>query len=550
MQYYSGHCTDAEGFVLRSYESLVKHEGNSALFAAIEISIVSTLAGRPVHVHAEGVRGTGKTTIMRAAAGILPMIERITGCEHNCRPWAPHCPDHRNALPARLREIGSEFAQMPFLEISHSARLGTVVGSIDLARVVDPNNPQAALLLGTIPRANRGIIFIDEINRLADTSPELTDVLLDAMGTKPGRVQIEEAGLPVVSLPLETGVWAASNPDEDPGPLEDVRRQLSDRFDLSVEMGRACEPGMIRRILECDDFDAPRRAPEAPATGCWPGRMAAAALLVPRVLFPDEMVELLANIYVDFDIESIRAIEAARTAARCRAALAGRSRASIEDLRAVLGMVLRHRVEVAALANILRYVDAMQEKSVHGRSVGAVMPGCPGAPGSLGRRDSQGAEQTRLGCEGAPDRPDRDPSGDGAGVDMDQASAHGGAGLRAILHRLFDHIRAEQHGDSSGPERGGRPDPQGHGSCPSDSAGDSGEGYAGGVGARVGSFSRRSAGAGAGAGAGARAGAGAGTGTDSGSALESAVTEVCPPSVARPIVQVGPKIVFAEEDLI
>ncbi len=542
MQYYSGHCTDAEGFVLRSYESLVKHEGNSALFAAIEISIVSTLAGRPVHVHAEGVRGTGKTTIMRAAAGILPMIERITGCNHNCRPWAPHCPDHLSAPPARLREIGSEFVQMPFLEISHSARLGTVVGSIDLARVVDPNNPQAALLLGTIPRANRGIIFIDEINRLADTSPELTDVLLDTMGTKPGRVQIEEAGLPVVSLPLETGVWAASNPDEDPGPLEDVRRQLSDRFDLSVEMGRACEPGMIRRILECDDFDVPRRAPEAPTTGSWPGRMAAAALLVPRVLFPDEMVELLANIYVDFDIESIRAIEAARTAARCRAALAGRSRASIEDLRAVLGMVLRHRVEVAALANILRYVDAMQEKSVHGRSVGAVMPGCPGVPGAPGRRDSQGVEQTRLGCDGGPDRVDRDgardrgPSGDG-GVDVDQASAHGGAGLRATLHRLFDHMRAEQHGDSCGPERAGQPDPQGLGGYPSDSAGGHDGGYAGGVGARVGSFGRRSAGAGAEA------------GTDSGRASDSAVTEVCPPSVARPIVQVGPKVVFAEEDL-
>jgi len=445
---------------------------------------------------------------------------------------------------------------MPFLEISHSARLGTVVGSIDLARVVDANNPQAALLLGTIPRANRGIIFIDEINRLADTSPELTDVLLDTMGTKPGRVQIEEAGLPVVSLPLEAGVWAASNPDEDPGPLEDVRRQLSDRFDLSVEMGRACEPGMIRRILECDDFDAPRRAPEVPATGCWPGRMAAAALLVPRVLFPDEMVELLANIYVDFDIESIRAIEAARTAARCRAALAGRSRASIEDLRAVLGMVLRHRVEVATLANILRYVDAMQEKSVHGRSVGAVMPGCPGSPGAPGRADSQGAEQTQLGCDGALDRVDRDDSrdrglsGDGSGADVDNGSSHGGAGLRAILHRLFEHMRAEQHRGSCRPERAGRLDPQGSGGYPGDSAGGPDGGYAGGFGARAGSFSPRNAGTGAGAGARAGAGAGAGAGTKSGRTMESTVTEVCPPSVARPIVQVGPKVVFAEEDLI
>jgi magnesium chelatase subunit I len=529
VQYYSGHCTDAEGFVLRSYESLVKHEGNSALFAAIEISIVSTLAGRPVHVHAEGVRGTGKTTIMRAAAGILPMIERIAGCDHNCRPWAPHCPDHRGASPARLREIGSEFVPMPFLEISHSARLGTVVGSIDLARVVNPSDPQAALLLGTIPRANRGIIFIDEINRLADTSPELTDVLLDTMGTKPGRVQIEEAGLPVVSLPLETGVWAASNPDEDPGPLEDVRRQLSDRFDLSVEMGRACEPGMIRRILEYDDFDAPRTEPAIPTSGCWPGRMAAAALLAPRVLFPDEMVELLATIYVDFDIESIRAMEAARTAARCRAALAGRSRAAIEDLRAVLAMALRHRVEVAALANILRYVDAMQEKSVHGRSVGAIMPGCGGMPG---RDDLQGMESMRQGRDGRPDRMDRDclrdrgPSGDGGGDDMDDGSAHVGTGLRSVLQRLFEHVRSEQHGGSRGRECAGPRGPQGAGDPDANPAGGPDGGYAGGV------------------------GAGAGARMNSGRAPESTVSEVCPSSIARPITQVGPKVVFAEEDLV
>lgn len=526
---------------MRSYESLVKHEGNSALFAAVEISIVSTLAGRPVHVHAEGVRGTGKTTIMRAAAGILPVIERIAGCEHNCRPWAPHCPSHRGAPPARLRDVGTESVPMPFLEISHSARLGTVVGSIDLARVVDRDDPQAALLLGTIPRANRGIIFIDEINRLADTSPELTDVLLDAMGTKPGRVQIEEAGLPVVSLPLETGVWAASNPDEDPGPLEDVRRQLSDRFDLSVEMGRACEPGMVRRILECDDFDVPRAASDSLSAGCWPGRMAAAALLAPRVLFPDEMVELLANIYVDFDIESIRAMEAARTVARCRAALAGRSRVAIEDLRAVLPMVLRHRVEVATLANVLRYVDALQEKSASGRSVGAVMPGCGGAPqGTRPGCDGGGGRDGGGGCDGGGGRDDRDCRRDGelsrdGGSGADGGPAHVGAGLRGVLHRLFERARCQQHAGSLGPERTGDPN--------MNPAGGPDGGYAGGAGAGRGICRQRRAGAGTGT------GTGLGTGANSGRAQESAVSEVCPPSAARPITQMGPKIVFAEEDL-
>ena len=92
-----------------------------------------------------------------------------------------------------------------------------------MAKITDPTNPTAAILPGVVPQAHRGIIFVDEINRLADTSPEITDVLLDVMGTKPGRIQIEEAGIPLVQIPVQVSVWAASNPDEEPGPLEEIR---------------------------------------------------------------------------------------------------------------------------------------------------------------------------------------------------------------------------------------------------------------------------------------------------------------------------------------
>jgi magnesium chelatase subunit I len=222
---------------LRSYDDLVKHEGNALLFAAVEISIVSSLAGRPMHVHAEGVRGTGKTTIFRSAAGILPTIERIAECEQNCRVWTPHCPAHRDLPTSDLSGLASERIRMPFREISHSAKLGTVVGSIDLAQVMDRDKPHAALLPGTIPKSNRGILFVDEVNRLADTSPELTDVLLDVMGTRPGRVQIEEAGLPVVSMPVEISVWAASNPATSCTPR---RLHSPDALDVKVYVD-ACQ---------------------------------------------------------------------------------------------------------------------------------------------------------------------------------------------------------------------------------------------------------------------------------------------------------------------
>lgn len=180
------------------FYKLERYEGNEPLFDLALMSIVSTYVGEPLHVHAEGVRGTGKTTIARAARGILPNITRIKGCIYNCDPAAPHCPRHRKMSPEEIAKLEVEEIPMPFLEISQSAKVGTVAGSIDLAKLTDPLNPEAQLLPGLIPQAHRGIIFIDEINRLADTAPEITDILLDVMGNKPGHIQIEEAGLPVV----------------------------------------------------------------------------------------------------------------------------------------------------------------------------------------------------------------------------------------------------------------------------------------------------------------------------------------------------------------
>jgi magnesium chelatase subunit I len=467
---------------LRSYGSLIRHEGNASLFTAVEISITAAAAGRPVHIHAEGVRGTGKTTIMRAAAGILPPIERIAGCEFNCRPWAPHCPDHKDLPLARIREIGTERIPMPFLEISHSAKLGTVVGSIDLARVTDRDHPSAALLLGSIPRAHRGILFVDEINRLADTSPELTDVLLDVMGTKPGRIQIEESGLRTVVLPVEISVWSASNPDEDPGPLEDVRRQLSDRFDLTVETGRSTEASHIRRILEMEEFEsgtlvgADNCARENAESG-WPARFIQAAGSLARVHYPNDLLELLATLYIDFDIESIRAMESLRTASRCRAALMGRPVVTISDIRAVVPMVLRHRVEVATLANILKYLDGVEDKPAHAKPAAAV-----GQTGLPGGNDGFG------------------PRGDG------ETSAAGGPGLRGVLHKLLERMKSEQ---SDGPTHDGRQ---------------------GGTGGAAGTCVRGNA-------AGFRA------------PSEHSVGEVCPPDPAKAITELGPKVVFGEDEL-
>lgn len=346
---------------MKPYFGLARHDGNQSLFDLVEMSIISTYAGLPFHLHAEGLRGTGKTTIMRAAKDLLPKIQRIKGCIYNCDPEKPHCPVHRDLSRAEIEAIGIEEIPMPFLEISHSAKVGTVAGSIDLAKITDPNNPQAALLPGIIPQAHRGIIFVDEINRLADTSPEITDILLDVMGNKPGRIQIEEAGLPVVEIQVQVSVWAASNPDEEPGPLEEVRRQLSDRFDMVVYMGRPGSVDTVVRMLEGSDH-AKRETYDEKALRSkneeFSRQIVEMAETFKNTELPDFLRNFIARVYIKYNLESIRAIEAVQQGAVLYSILKKHKPIMVSDVIDMLPLALKHRVDGDTLLKIMNGLES------------------------------------------------------------------------------------------------------------------------------------------------------------------------------------------------
>ncbi len=347
------------------FSMLERYEGNEALFQTVMMSIVSSYAGEPLHLHAEGLRGTGKTTIMRAARGILPTITRIKGCIYNCDPLDPHCPKHRDLSASEIEAIGTEDIQMPFLEISHSAKVGTVAGSIDLARLTDISKPEAHLLPGLIPQAHRGIIFIDEINRLADTSPEITDILLDVMGNKPGHLQIEEAGLPAVDIQVRVSVWAASNPDEDPGPLEEIRRQLSDRFDLVCYMGRPDSVDIVANILEENSYSyrvrnvhKKEKRPLKSNEQGYKRDVIKWAENYQCLYMPDFLRSYIARLYLKHNLESIRAIEAIQQAALLHAVLQGREKVLISDVNQVIPMALKHRVDGDTLVRLINEAES------------------------------------------------------------------------------------------------------------------------------------------------------------------------------------------------
>jgi magnesium chelatase subunit I len=349
--------------MLQYYAQLEQYEGNVALFDMIKMSMVSTIAGEPLHIHAEGLRGTGKTTIMRKAQDILPKITRVKGCLYNCDPAQPHCPHHRDLAPQEIAAIGVEHIPMPFIEISHSAKVGTVAGSIDLARLTDCSRPEAGLLPGLIPQAHRGILFVDEINRLADTAPEITDILLDLMGTKPGVVQIEEAGLPVVSVKVNVSVWAASNPDEDPGPLEEIRRQLSDRFDMVCYMGRPTSIDVITKMLkenfhtrqsECDAQTVARYLEQHQM---YTEILAQWAERYQQTDLEDFIRNYIARLYVKHNLESIRAVEAMQQGAVLYSITKDRDQATINDVTHILPLILKHRLDADTMVKVVNDLE-------------------------------------------------------------------------------------------------------------------------------------------------------------------------------------------------
>lgn len=369
--YYELRLSGKDGrYTMIPFSRLERYDGNENLFELVMMSIVSTCVGEPLHIHAEGLRGTGKTTIMRAAKGILPSIERIPGCIYNCDPSAPHCPEHRDLSREQIAALGVEEITMPFLEISHSAKIGTIAGSIDLSRLTDSSNPEARLLPGIIPQAHRGIIFVDEINRLADTSPEITDILLDVMGNKPGHLQIEEAGLPVMDIPVSVSVWAASNPDEDPGPLEEIRRQLSDRFDMVSYMGRPSSVEILSEILKENSYSY--RAKKQRSKGSTTDYAKANeeymrninkwAELYKKSELPDFLRNYIARLYVKHNLESIRAIEAMQQGALLYSSIKNRDQVMISDVTHIIPQVLKHRVDGDTLVKMVNDVDVRGSK--------------------------------------------------------------------------------------------------------------------------------------------------------------------------------------------
>ncbi|MFE2723515.1 putative cobaltochelatase [Kitasatospora sp. NPDC059327] len=277
-----------------------------------------------------GEKGTAKSTMVRALAGLLPSIAAVDGCRFACDPAAPdpQCPDgaHDGAdeshRPARLVELPVGVSE------------DRIVGSLDLERALAEG--VKAYEPGLLARAHRGVLYIDEVNLLQD---HVVDLLLDAAAM--GRSYVEREGVSVrhAARFLLVGTM---NPEEG-----ELRPQLLDRFGLTVEIAATREPTeraeVVRRRLAYDADPAGFAGRFAEDERALAGRITAARELLPSVVLTDVALRQITAVCAAFEVDGLRAdIVMARTAVAL-AAWAGRTEVLEEDVRKAAQLALPHR---------------------------------------------------------------------------------------------------------------------------------------------------------------------------------------------------------------
>ena len=280
----------------------------------------------------QGPSGTGKSTAVRGLAELLPEIDAVADCPFCCDP------DRVDAQCASCREradLPRSRRRVRIVNLPLNATEDRVAGSIDLARAL--REGVKALEPGLLAEANRGILYVDEINLLDD---HLTDILLDAAALGVNVVEREGVSVEHPSRFLLVGTM---NPEEG-----ELRPQIADRIGLHVEVEPILEAGaraeVTRRREAFTSDPAGLRARFADEQTVLAGALARAQALLREVRVPEPIYPALAALAVRLGVGSHRADVTILECAKAAAALDGRSVVAFDDVVGAAGLALGHRL--------------------------------------------------------------------------------------------------------------------------------------------------------------------------------------------------------------
>jgi len=361
-----------------------------------------------------GEKGTAKSTTVRALAGMLPEQRAVADCPYGCSPDNPggQCADCRDRADPPVEERAAPLVTLPL-----GATRDRVVGTLSVADAMDG---EATFDPGLLARANRGLLYVDEVNLLDD---HLVDVLLDAAASGVNRV--ERDGV-TVSHPAEFTLVGTMNPEEG-----DLRPQLRDRFALQTEV-TACDDIDDRVAIIDSALDGTgngARQSAEPSDRSPEDRLSNARELLPDVTLAREFREEIAELCRDAQLDGHRGDIATARAARAFAALDDRTTVLQSDIERAAAFALPHRLqsepfeEPPALDDVLddhfeNESDERQESDAEGGDDAAGE-----AESDDGGSETGGDGDTKSGSEDGDDERDQSTEAN----DGERGSGDGGA---------------------------------------------------------------------------------------------------------------------------
>ncbi|MBC6407570.1 MAG: magnesium chelatase ATPase subunit I [Rhodobacteraceae bacterium] len=297
-----------------------------------------------------GDRGTGKSTAVRALAALLPPIEQVAGCPVNSATRA-ECPDW-----ADIRDETIVERPTPVVDLPLGATEDRVVGALDIERAL--TRGEKAFEPGLLARANRGYLYIDEVNLLED---HIVDLLLDV--AQSGENVVEREGLSIRHAARFVLV-GSGNPEEG-----ELRPQLLDRFGLSVEVTSPTDVEQrIEVIRRRDAFDCARvkfMATWERADAGIRARILAARAALSGIETPAAILRDCAELCVALGSDGLRGELTLLRAGRALAAYQAASTITRGHLRGVAPSALSHRLrrdpldEAGSSTRVARIVESV-----------------------------------------------------------------------------------------------------------------------------------------------------------------------------------------------
>lgn len=299
-----------------------------------------------------GERGTAKSTAARALAALLPPLEVVQGCRFNCDPNRPDlfCDECRERLE-RQGTLSTGALPTPFVDLPVSATEDRVVGTLDIEKAIQRG--ERHFEPGILAAANRGVLYVDEVNLLDD---HVVDLLLDsaAMGVN----VVEREGISF-QHPARFVLVGSMNPEEG-----DLRPQLLDRFAHAVDVVGITEASqrvevLRRRVFfeqDPDSFGAAYEESEEKMAE----RIVSASQRYPLVHYTEKDMYTIAALTASFKVDGHRADIVILKTARAQAAYDGRLQINDKDILLAAELALPHRMKKQPFQDSVLNPDQLQ----------------------------------------------------------------------------------------------------------------------------------------------------------------------------------------------